>query len=87
MSRTYRTVTRILDWCLLWVTIIALVSGLGITHYRIVQPLTLGVVDKAVAFRIHFLVWYLVVILVVVHLVLRCVRWPRGSARRRTFAD
>lgn len=40
-------------WSLLVITLLYLVSGLGITQYRIVEPLTLGLLTKSLAFGLH----------------------------------
>lgn len=40
-------------YTLLILTLIYLISGLGITQYQIVEPLTLGLLDRNMAFRIH----------------------------------
>jgi thiosulfate reductase cytochrome b subunit len=38
---------------LLILTIIYLISGLGITQYQIIEPLTFGILTRNLAFRIH----------------------------------
>ena len=38
---------------LLILTIIYLISGLGITQYQIIEPLTFGVLTRNLAFKIH----------------------------------
>jgi len=41
-----------------------LITGLGITQYRLITPLTGGWLDKAAAFRIHaWLFWPFVIVL------------------------
>ena len=40
-------------YLLLALTLIYLMSGLGITQYQIVEPLTLGLLTRNLAFRIH----------------------------------
>jgi hypothetical protein len=40
-------------WSLLILTVLYLVSGLGITQYRIIEALTLGLLTRSLAFRIH----------------------------------
>jgi hypothetical protein len=40
-------------WSLLILTLLYLVSGLGITQYRLIEPLTLGLLSKSLALRIH----------------------------------
>lgn len=40
-------------YLLLALTLMYLISGLGITHYQIVEPLTLGLLTRNLASRIH----------------------------------
>lgn len=46
-------IKKIVHWLLLILVINYLISGLGITHYRIVEKLTLGVLSKSLSFKIH----------------------------------
>jgi hypothetical protein len=46
-------VKRVIDWALFAVTILYLLSGLGIIQYRIIKPLTFGLLSRVVSFRIH----------------------------------
>lgn len=48
-----RLIKTAVHWALLVLTFLYLVSGLGITQYRIVEPLTFGLLSKSLAFRIH----------------------------------
>jgi cytochrome b561 len=48
-----RPIKAAVHWSLLILTLLYLVSGLGITQYRVVEPLTLGLLTKNLAFRIH----------------------------------
>jgi hypothetical protein len=49
------------------VAIVFLVSGFGITEFRIVETLTFGLLTKSLAFKIHEVVWIPFVILLVLH--------------------
>jgi hypothetical protein len=49
------------------VTIVFLVSGFGITEFRIVETLTFGLLNKSLAFKIHEVVWIPFVVLLVLH--------------------
>ena len=42
-----------LDWALFGVTLIYLVTGLGITRFRVIEALTFGLLGKNLAFRLH----------------------------------
>jgi len=42
-----------IDWTLYVVTIVYLLTGLGITQYRITERLTFGLLTKSVSLNIH----------------------------------
>ncbi len=44
---------KIVHWSLFGVTVIYVLTGLGITQYRIIEPLTFGILSKFVSFGIH----------------------------------
>jgi cytochrome b subunit of formate dehydrogenase len=44
---------RICGWVTMILALITLLTGYGITQYRIVDPLTLGILNKALAQRLH----------------------------------
>ena len=46
-------IQRCVHWLFTIAVIVTLISGFGITQYRIVEPLTFGLLTKAVAFSIH----------------------------------
>jgi len=48
-----RIVKKIIDWSLYALTIVYLLTGLGITQYRAIERLTLGLLSKSLSFRIH----------------------------------
>jgi cytochrome b subunit of formate dehydrogenase len=62
-----RRVIQITHWTFAVVTILFLVSGFGITEFRIVETLTFGLLTKSLAFKIHEVVWIPFVILLVLH--------------------
>lgn len=48
------TLTKnIIHWLLLVMIIVYLISGFGITEYRTVEALTLGLLTKKLSFQIH----------------------------------
>ena len=54
MSRAkIQLVKKILHWSLLVLAIFYILTGFGITQYRIVEQLTMGLLTKSVAFKIH----------------------------------
>jgi len=64
-------------WILLGVTILYLLSGFGITNPGIVGPLTAGIMGKALAFRIHNLLWIPFIALLALHVMLNAGRLTR----------
>ncbi len=48
-----RPIRKIIHWSLLAVTVIYALTGLGITQYRIIEPLTLGILSKFLSITIH----------------------------------
>ncbi|UCC59908.1 MAG: hypothetical protein JSV02_09255 [Dehalococcoidia bacterium] len=48
-----KRIKRVIRWSLVLVTITYIVTGFGITEFRTVESLTLGLLTKAWAFKIH----------------------------------
>jgi len=44
---------QVVHWLLLAVIVLYLLTGFGITEYRVVEHLTLGLLTKPLAFKIH----------------------------------
>ena len=44
---------RVVHWLLLAVIVLYLITGFGITEYRIVEQVTFGLLAKPLAFKIH----------------------------------
>ena len=67
---------RIIQWLLLAVAVVFLITGLGITDYQIVEWLSFGLITKPLAHRIHTepSLWIALVVLLVVHIVLPLVK-------------
>jgi uncharacterized membrane protein len=63
-----RLTIYIVRWSLAIVAVVFLVSGFGITEFRIVETATFGLFTKNLAFRIHEILWVPFVILLVVHI-------------------
>jgi hypothetical protein len=76
-----RTATRLVHWSLLVFALLTVVSGLGITEFRIVEALTFGAFGKAVAFKLHLWVWIPFLVLLVAHVLLTA--RPGWFRRRR----
>ena len=61
---------RIVAWLLATFSILLVLTGLGITRYEVITPLTLGFLDKALSYKIHVLLWGPFLILIVLHMYL-----------------
>ena len=66
----WRRTQKTIYWLLLAVTVVFLVSGFGITEFRIVEAATFGLLTKSLAFKMHEIIWIPFVILLVLHLAL-----------------
>lgn len=71
MSRR-RLIGKIIQWLLLAVAVVLLISGLGITEYRIVETLSFGLITKSLAHQIHTApgLWIFFVVLLALHIAL-----------------
>jgi thiosulfate reductase cytochrome b subunit len=56
------------------VTILMLLSGLGITEYRIMEKISFGVLGKATSFQVHNGLWLLFTVLLVAHIYLSFIK-------------
>ena len=61
-------VRRTIHWLLTIVVIVYLITGFGITQYRIVEPLTFGLLTRSLAHRIHINLEIPFIILLVLHI-------------------
>lgn len=62
---------QIVHWLLLAVTMLLLVTGFGITQFRIVETLTFGLLSKTLAFKIHSYLWIPLLVLLMSHIYLK----------------
>ena len=65
---TQQLAKRIVQWLLAIVIIAYIITGFGITEYRIVESLTLGLLTKPLAFKIHNNLWIPFVALLILHI-------------------
>ena len=63
-----RLMKRTIDWLLTALVIIYIVTGFGITQYRIVEPLTFGLLTKSLAHKIHLSIEIPFIILLILHI-------------------
>jgi cytochrome b subunit of formate dehydrogenase len=64
---------KIIIWLLAIVTVLYLVSGVGITEFRIVETVTFGLLTKNLAFMIHNNLWIPFITLLVLHVCLQLI--------------
>ena len=55
-------------WLLVAVIVVYLITGFGMTEYRIVEPLTFGLLTKLLAFKIHTILWMPFLVLLILHI-------------------
>jgi hypothetical protein len=57
-----------IHWLLTVLVIIYLITGFGITEYRVVEPLTFGLLTKSLAQKIHINLEIPFIILLILHI-------------------
>lgn len=68
----YRGAVRAaIRYVLLILTVLYLISGLGITQWQIIEPLTFGLLTRNLSSRIHDFLLFPFVILLLVHVLFR----------------
>jgi cytochrome b subunit of formate dehydrogenase len=63
-------IKRTVHWLLLVVTVLFLITGFGISEFRVVETITLGWLTKSWALRLHDNLWIPFVVLLVLHVCL-----------------
>jgi len=59
-----KLVRKTIHWGLLVLIIVFIITGFGITRYRIIETITFGLLSKPISFQIHsYLVFPLVIFL------------------------
>jgi hypothetical protein len=74
---------RIIQWALLGVTIIYIITGLGITEFRIIEPATFGLLSKNLSFAIHDNLLIPFTVLLVLHIAVKPVKQIYRKRRRK----
>jgi len=73
---------RIIQWLLFLVTIIYVLTGLGITQFRIIEPATFGLLSKNRSFAIHDNLLIPFIVLLVLHITVKPVKQIYKNRRR-----
>lgn len=76
---------RIIQWTLLGVIIIYVLTGLGITQFRIIEPATLGLLNKNLSFAIHDNLLIPFIVLLVLHIAIKPVKQIYRKRRRKNI--
>ena len=74
---------RVIQWALLGITIIYVLTGLGITQFRIIEPATFGLLSKNLSFAIHDNLLIPFIILLVLHIAVKPVKQIYRKRRRK----
>ena len=74
---------RIIQWALLGVTIIYIITGLGITEFRIIEPATFGLLSKNLSFAIHDNLLIPFIVLLVLHIAVKPVKQIYRERKRK----
>lgn len=63
---------KIIQWLLLAAAVLLLITGLGITEYRIVETISFGLLTKSLSHQIHNApgLWIFFVVLLALHIIL-----------------
>lgn len=65
---------KYLPWVLLIVATLYIISGFGITRYRIIESLTFGFLSKALSFKIHDALKFIFIPILLLHVYLTAFR-------------
>ena len=63
---------RVVGWILFALALLLVITGLGITEFRVVTPLTLGILGKSLSFQLHSLLWIPFIVVLFLHLAMSC---------------
>ena len=74
---------RAIHWLLAIIAVLFLISGFGITEFRVVETLTFGLLSKSLAFKIHDALWTPFIILLGLHIFLSLFLRSRLKARKQ----
>jgi cytochrome b subunit of formate dehydrogenase len=70
---------RSIGWLLLVLSILLVITGLGITEWRTVEAASFGLLPKSLAFQLHSLLWIPFIAVLAAHLLLSCRLGRRGK--------
>jgi cytochrome b subunit of formate dehydrogenase len=79
-----KTFKAAVHWSLLILTVLYLVSGLGITQYRIIEAVTLGLLTIYLAFRVHDDLLIPFIALLCLHILIEPVAWIYSRRKKHS---
>ncbi|MFC1972172.1 hypothetical protein ACFLVE_02035 [Chloroflexota bacterium] len=65
-----KSIKRVIRWSLITAILLYVVSGFGITEFRVVETLTFGLLTKQLAFKLHDYIFIPFAILLAMHILL-----------------
>ncbi len=78
-----RLVKKIIDWPLSAVALVYLLTGLGITQYRIIEPLTFGLLSKSLSIKMHENLLIPFSILLTLHIFFEPITWSIAKIKEK----
>lgn len=75
-----RMFKKIVRWLLLVAILLYILTGYGISEFRIIESITFGLLSKPLAFKIHHYLIYPTAALLVLHV---CLNWVVKLWRKR----
>jgi hypothetical protein len=78
---------KTIQWTLLAVTLLYVLTGLGITQFHIIEPATLGLLNKNVSLTIHDNLLIPFIILLVLHVAARPAKKIYYKRKRKSIAQ
>ena len=69
-SRTRILLGRTVHWLLLAVVLLYIITGFGISQFRVIESITFGLLTKNLAFRIHDNLWIPFLVLLIMHILI-----------------
>ncbi|TKJ43766.1 hypothetical protein CEE35_08470 [Candidatus Aerophobetes bacterium Ae_b3b] len=78
---SFQFIRKVIGWSLFVLMVLFIITGFGITQFRTVERITLGLLGKALSFKVHLKLWIPLIILLSLHIIFRCI-WESLRKRR-----
>jgi cytochrome b subunit of formate dehydrogenase len=63
-----KKLNKLINWLLLIIVIIYIITGLGMTQYQTMEKLTFGLLSKPLSFKIHTNLLPVLIVLAILHI-------------------